>query len=77
MSATLPSGFASRCWSVRSSAGARTGTEWAMASRSFRSRTDNSPSEVATALVNNALLLSANLSDFERFGGLQVENWLD
>src|SRR6516165_3883506 len=31
----------------------------------------------ATALVNNALLLSANLSDFERVPGLRVENWLD
>jgi tRNA(fMet)-specific endonuclease VapC len=31
----------------------------------------------ATALVNNALLLSANLSDFQRVPGLQVENWLD
>jgi tRNA(fMet)-specific endonuclease VapC len=31
----------------------------------------------ATALVNNALLLSANLSDFERIPGLRVENWLD
>jgi tRNA(fMet)-specific endonuclease VapC len=31
----------------------------------------------ATALVNNALLLSANLSDFQRVPGLRVENWLD
>jgi tRNA(fMet)-specific endonuclease VapC len=31
----------------------------------------------ATALVNNALLLSANLRDFERVPGLRVENWLD
>jgi tRNA(fMet)-specific endonuclease VapC len=31
----------------------------------------------ATALVNNALLLSANRSDFERVPGLRVENWLD
>ena len=31
----------------------------------------------ATALVNNALLLSANLSDFERVPALRVENWLD
>ena len=30
----------------------------------------------ATALVNDALLLSANLSDFERVPGLRVENWL-
>ena len=31
----------------------------------------------ATALVNNALLLSANQRDFERVPGLRVENWLD
>jgi tRNA(fMet)-specific endonuclease VapC len=31
----------------------------------------------ATALVNNALLLSANRTDFERVPGLRVENWLD
>lgn len=31
----------------------------------------------ATALVRNALLLSANRSDFERVPGLRVENWLD
>ncbi len=31
----------------------------------------------ATALVNNALLLSANLRDFQRVPGLRVENWLD
>jgi tRNA(fMet)-specific endonuclease VapC len=31
----------------------------------------------ATALVNDALLLSANLADFERVPGLRVENWLD
>jgi tRNA(fMet)-specific endonuclease VapC len=31
----------------------------------------------ATALVNNALLLSANRADFERVPGLRVENWLD
>ena len=31
----------------------------------------------ATALVNDSLLLSANLSDFERVPGLRVENWLD
>ena len=31
----------------------------------------------ATALVNNALLLSANRRDFERVPGLRVENWLD
>ncbi len=31
----------------------------------------------ATALVNNSLLLSANLTDFERVPGLRVENWLD
>jgi tRNA(fMet)-specific endonuclease VapC len=31
----------------------------------------------ATALVNNALLLSANLVDFERVPGLRVANWLD
>ena len=31
----------------------------------------------ATALVSNALLLSANRSDFERVPGLRVENWLD
>jgi tRNA(fMet)-specific endonuclease VapC len=30
----------------------------------------------AIALVNNALLLSANRSDFERVPGLRVENWL-
>jgi len=30
-----------------------------------------------TALVNNALLLSANRRDFERVTGLRVENWLD
>jgi tRNA(fMet)-specific endonuclease VapC len=31
----------------------------------------------ATALVNKALLLSANRTDFERVPGLRVENWLD
>ena len=31
----------------------------------------------ATALVTNALLLSANRRDFERVPGLRVENWLD
>lgn len=31
----------------------------------------------ATALVNNALLLSANRRDFQRVPGLRVENWLD
>ncbi len=31
----------------------------------------------ATALVQNALLLSANLRDFKRVPGLRVENWLD
>jgi len=31
----------------------------------------------ATALVRNALLLSANRRDFERVPGLRVENWLD
>lgn len=30
----------------------------------------------AIALVHNALLLSANLSDFRRVPDLQVENWL-
>jgi tRNA(fMet)-specific endonuclease VapC len=29
------------------------------------------------ALVNEALLLSANLRDFERVPGLNVENWLE
>ncbi|HLN27842.1 MAG TPA: hypothetical protein VK395_08865 [Gemmataceae bacterium] len=31
----------------------------------------------AVALVNNALLLSANLRDFRRVPGLRTENWLD
>ncbi|MFO0957317.1 MAG: type II toxin-antitoxin system VapC family toxin [Isosphaeraceae bacterium] len=31
----------------------------------------------ATALINQALLLSANLADFQRVPGLRVENWLD
>jgi tRNA(fMet)-specific endonuclease VapC len=31
----------------------------------------------ATAVVNNALLLSANLSDFRQVPGIRVENWLD
>jgi tRNA(fMet)-specific endonuclease VapC len=31
----------------------------------------------AIALVNNALLLSANRRDFERVPGLRFENWLD
>jgi tRNA(fMet)-specific endonuclease VapC len=31
----------------------------------------------ATALVNQSLLLTANLRDFERVSGLRVENWLD
>jgi tRNA(fMet)-specific endonuclease VapC len=31
----------------------------------------------ATALVNNALLLSANRTDFERVRGLRFENWLE
>ena len=29
------------------------------------------------ALVNEALLLSANLRDFEQIPGLRVENWLE
>ena len=29
------------------------------------------------ALANNALLLSANLKDFEKVPGLRVENWLE
>ena len=29
------------------------------------------------ALVRNALLLSANLRDFQQVPGLRVENWLD
>lgn len=29
------------------------------------------------ALVNNALLLSANLKDFQKVPGLRVENWLE
>jgi len=31
----------------------------------------------ASALVNSALLLFANRTDFERVPGLRVENWLD
>ena len=31
----------------------------------------------AIALVNHALLLSANRRDFERVPGLRVENWLE
>ena len=31
----------------------------------------------ATALVQKALILSANLRDFEKVPGLRVENWLD
>lgn len=31
----------------------------------------------ATALVHDALVLSANRRDFERVPGLRVENWLD
>ena len=31
----------------------------------------------ATALVNHALHLSANRTDFEKVSGLRVENWLD
>ncbi len=31
----------------------------------------------AIALVHDALLLSANLSDFRQVPGLKVENWLD
>ncbi len=31
----------------------------------------------ATALVHDAILLSANRRDFERVPGLRVENWLD
>jgi tRNA(fMet)-specific endonuclease VapC len=31
----------------------------------------------ATALVNDALLLSANRTDFQRVPALRVENWLD
>ncbi len=31
----------------------------------------------ATALVNQAFLLSANRTDFEKVPGLRVENWLD
>jgi predicted nucleic acid-binding protein len=31
----------------------------------------------ATALVNDALLLSANLRDFQKVPNLRVENWLE
>jgi tRNA(fMet)-specific endonuclease VapC len=31
----------------------------------------------ATALVNDALLLTANRADFQKVPGLRVENWLD
>ena len=31
----------------------------------------------AIALVNNALLVSANYRDFERVPSLRIENWLD
>jgi len=31
----------------------------------------------AIALVNDAVLLSANLRDFQRIPGLRVENWLE
>jgi tRNA(fMet)-specific endonuclease VapC len=31
----------------------------------------------AVALVNDALLLSANLADFRKVPRLRVENWLD
>jgi tRNA(fMet)-specific endonuclease VapC len=31
----------------------------------------------ATVLANQALLLSANRSDFDRVPGLRVENWMD
>lgn len=31
----------------------------------------------ATALANGAILLSANLRDFDQVPGLHVENWLD
>jgi tRNA(fMet)-specific endonuclease VapC len=31
----------------------------------------------ATALTNQAVLLSANLSDFKRVPGIRVDNWLD
>lgn len=31
----------------------------------------------ATTLVNDAILLSANLTDFKLVPGLRVENWLD
>ena len=31
----------------------------------------------ATAIVHNAILLSANLKDFRRVPGLRLENWLE
>lgn len=31
----------------------------------------------AIALVNNAMLLTENRRDFERFAGLRFENWMD
>jgi tRNA(fMet)-specific endonuclease VapC len=31
----------------------------------------------ATALIHDAILLSANRSDFERVPGLRIQNWLD
>jgi tRNA(fMet)-specific endonuclease VapC len=35
------------------------------------------PKIAATALLNHAILLSANRTDFETVPALRVENWLD
>lgn len=45
--------------------------------RSLRVRIGTQDLKIASiALVNDALLLSANLRDFEKVPGLRVENWL-
>lgn len=46
--------------------------------RSIRIRIGTQDLKIAAiALANDAVLLSANLRDFEQVPGLRVENWLD
>lgn len=53
-------------------------TKWAGRLRKKRVRIDTQDLKIASiALVHDALLLTANLRDFQKVPGLRVENWLE